>query len=245
MKKTGNLLEGKTAIVTGSGRGIGKAIAIAYAREGANVCCTARSINEITETERLIERGGGSAIAVMADLTKAEAVHELFKSVTEKYGGLDVLVANAGGSFDTELVEDSDPNIWFSVIERNLSSAYLCLRAAVPYLKQRGGGKIITIGSGMGHQGVAGNSAYACAKAGLWMLTQVLAQEVKPYNISVNELIPGLVNTSMHAPGVAQSIETSLAEWLKEPEEVTPMAVFLASQPLIGPTAQSFSLMRR
>lgn len=120
------------------------------------------------------------------------------------------------------------------------------MSAAIPYLRQRGAGKIITIGSGLGHNGRAGGSAYACAKAGVWMLTRIAAQELWRDSISVNELIPGPVDTG---PPNDEPDDTAAllgdSEWLKRPEDVVPLALFLATQPTIGPTAQSFSLMRR
>src|SRR5207244_3141919 len=102
--------------------------------------------------------------------------------------------------------------------------------------------------SGLGHRGMVGLSAYASAKAGLWMLTRVLAQELSPYNISVNELIPGPTITSMTGPAAAaqrQGVFAIEGEWAKTPDEIVPLALFLATQPAIGPTAQSYSLMRR
>ncbi len=126
----------------------------------------------------------------------------------------------------------------------NLLGAYYCAQAAIPALKQRGAGKIITVGSGIGHRGVVGSSDYACSKAGLWMLTRVLAQELAASHISVNELIPGPVDTrGQHTQ--RQGPFAIESEWIKTPEEVVPLALFLATQPAIGPTAQSFSLMRR
>jgi 3-oxoacyl-[acyl-carrier protein] reductase len=144
-------------------------------------------------------------------------------------------------------VEDSDPEAWRTTLEVNLLGAYYCAQAAIPALKQRGAGKIITLGSGLGHRGMGGMSAYACAKAGLWMLTRVLAQELASSQISVNELIPGPVVTSMAGAQAAQGqgVFAIEGEWAKTPNEVVPLALFLATQPAIGPTAQSFSLMRR
>jgi 3-oxoacyl-[acyl-carrier protein] reductase len=103
------------------------------------------------------------------------------------------------------------------------------------------------VGSGVGHRGLPGSSAYACSKAGLWMLTRVLAQELAAYNISVNELIPGPVATDMTGAQAAQrqGVFGIEGEWVKSPDDVVPLALFLATQPPIGPTAQSFSLMRR
>jgi 3-oxoacyl-[acyl-carrier protein] reductase len=165
----------------------------------------------------------------------------------ETFGGLDILVINAGVDGARQPVDESHPEAWRTTIEVNLLGAYYCAQAAIPALKQRGAGKIITVGSGLGHRGMVGRSDYACAKAGLWMLTRVLAQELWPYNISVNELIPGPVLTSMAGTQAAQrqGVFAIEGEWAKSPEEVVPLALFLATQPPIGPTAQSFSLMRR
>ena len=240
-------LSGQVAIVTGAGRGIGRAIALAYAQAGAAVGCAARTEEEITATVRAITTSGGRALAVPTDVTQLASVQHMLQATVEAFGGLDILVINAGGNYDRRHVAESHPADWRATVEVNLLGAYYCAYAAIPYLKQRGAGKIITIGSGIGHRGYAGSSAYACSKAGLWMLTRVLAQELWPFNISVNELIPGPVVTEMSAqespsnPGVS-AIES---EWVKTPDDVVPLALFLATQPVKGPTAQSFSLMRR
>ena len=241
-------LNGKVAIVTGAGRGIGKAIAIAYAREGASVCCAARTSTEIEETVREIEGYGERGLAIQTDVTQMESVRRMFEATVEEFGGLDILVANAGGAFELRHVEDSDLADWLTTLQVNLVGAYYCAKTAIPYLKRRGAGKIITIGSGHGRRSQPGHSAYACSKAGLWMLTRVLAQELWQYNISVNELIPGPVLTRAAREAIAEREGTVFnleSEWVKGPADVTPLAVFLATQPDRGPTAQSYSLMRR
>jgi 3-oxoacyl-[acyl-carrier protein] reductase len=228
MQSTAQQLSGKVAIVAEAGRGIGKAIAQAYARAGAAVCCAARTAADLHETVQDIVAAGGQGLAVPTDVTQRAAVQQM---------------VNGEG----RLVEDSDPEAWRTTLEVNLLGAYYCAHAAIPALKQRGAGKIITVGSGRGHRGVAGRSDYACSKAGLWMLTRVLAQELAPSNISVNELIPGPVVTSMTGDEAAhhQGVFAIEGEWAKTPDEVIPLALFLATQPPIGPTAQSYSLMRR
>lgn len=237
-------LAGKVALVTGAGRGIGQAIAVGYAVAGASVCCAARTKEQLEATVAEIEAGGGVAIAVVTDVMQETSVQRMLAQTVGRFGGLDILVINAGGNFDQCTVEASDSDNWSKTIELNLIGAYYCAKAAIPYLKQRGAGKIITIGSGLGHRGRVERSAYACSKAGLWMLTRVLAQELAQDNISVNELIPGPVETGMITEDFRRSMAAA-GEWFKTPEDVVPLALFLASQPDIGPIAQSYSLMRR
>jgi 3-oxoacyl-[acyl-carrier protein] reductase len=236
-------LRGKVAIVTGAGRGIGRAIALAYARQGAAVCCAARSAQEVQETAAQIVAEGGRAIAVRTDVTDLASVERMVDEAAEAFGGLDIVVINAGVGGGKEPIETSDAQTWRTTIEVNLVGAYHCAKAVIPALKRRGAGRIIAVGSGLGQRGMAGVSDYACSKAGLWMLTRVLAQELAPHNISVNQLIPGPVVTQMTGTQMAQG--TFEGEWAKRPEDVAPLAVFLAAQPEPGPTAQSFSLMRR
>jgi 3-oxoacyl-[acyl-carrier protein] reductase len=240
-------LQDKVAIVTGAGRGIGRAIAVAYASAGASICCAARTLAQIEETAQIIERAGGQALAVQTDVTDLQAVERMVERTVAAFGGLDILVINAGVHSDRgHRVEESIPDKWRDTIETNLFGAYHCARAAIPHLQQRGAGKIITIGSGMGHRGGAGGSAYACSKAGLWMLTRVLAQELAAFKISVNELIPGPVETAMNSNAASRwAADDPGGEWYKQPEDVASLALFMATQPDVGPTAQSFSLMRR
>jgi 3-oxoacyl-[acyl-carrier protein] reductase len=241
-------LRGKVAVVTGAGRGIGRAIASAFANEGAAVCCAARSPGQIQETAAAIANAGGRSLAVQTDVTQWPAVEQLFQATVDAFGGVDIVVINAGGNYDPRQVGDSRPADWVATVEVNLIGAYYCAKAAIPYLKQRGAGKIITLGSGIGHRGLPGSSAYACSKAGLWMLTRVLAQELWPFRISVNELIPGPVITESTRDRQQErqgSVFAIDSEWIKGPEDVAPLALFLATLPDIGPTAQSYSLMRR
>jgi 3-oxoacyl-[acyl-carrier protein] reductase len=245
MENQNSPLAGQVAVVTGAGRGIGRAIALAYAQAGAAVCCTARTLSEIETAVSEIEAEGGRGLAVPADVTQLESVRAVFKATVDVFGGPDIVVINAGSNFDRRTIEESRPNDWQATLDVNLTGAYYCAQAAIPYLKARGAGKIITVGSGLGHRGKQGFGAYACSKAGLWMLTRVLAQELWPYHISVNELIPGPVHTTLSSADTGDTVFQIDSEWKKEPEDVVPLAMFLATQPPIGPSAQSFSLMRR
>ena len=242
-----NDLNGKVAVVTGAGKGIGRGIAKGLAASGAAVCCVARTKADIEGVAGEIKAGGGSAVAVVADVTKPDSVKKMFAAAEVALGGIDIVFVNAGGNLHGGPIGEDTIQDWDVTIDVNLNSAYYTTRIAVPYLRKRGGGKIIMTGSGMGHRGRAGSAAYCCAKAGLWMLARVLAQEVADDNISVNELIPGPVITdrTKHMANGSGSVFGISTEWVKQPGDVVPMALFLATQPDRGPTAQSFSIMRR
>ena len=239
-------LKGKVAVITGAGRGIGQAIAIGYARAGAAVCCTARTESQLAGTVERIEASGGRALAVSCDVTDVESVKHVFVRAEEAFGGVDIVVASAGSAIENKSVEESTPSLWRETIDTNLLGPFHTAHAAVPHLKRRSGGHIIMLGSGMGHRSAATRSAYAASKAGLWMLTRVLAQELAPANICVNELVPGPVLTDF-IRGREDQLRAIVAggEWMKEPEDVVPLALFIATLPIKGPTGQTFSLARR
>ena len=240
-------LNGKVAIITGAGKGIGKAVAIAYAKQGMSVCCIARTLSDIVSTVNEIKESGGNAMAISCDVTNYENVKEAMQKAYERYGGIDLVLVNAGTDTEKLPIDELDIAEWKRVMDVNLNGAFYTVKAAILYLKRNGSGKIITIGSGMGHKGRADDSAYSCSKAGLWMLTRVLAQELSEYRISVNELIPGPVITDMGKDSMKdeRSAFSINGEWIKSPDDVTDLAIFLAGQPGAGPTAQSYSLMRR
>lgn len=239
-------LAGKVAIVTGAGRGIGAAIAEALAAAGATVACAARSAAEVEATAARIEAAGGRAIARRCDVGEAAEVAALYDAVASREGGFDILFANAGVSLDQRPVESSDPAAFEETFRVNLFGVYHCARLAIPHMRARGGGRMVVTGSGMGHSSLHGQAAYSASKAGVWMLVRILADELRADGITVNELVPGPVRTAM--TGVPQrqgSVVNNPVEWLKQPEDVVPLAMFLATHPGPGPTGQSFSLMRR
>jgi 3-oxoacyl-[acyl-carrier protein] reductase len=240
-------LTGKAALVTGGGRGIGRAIALALAAEGADVAVLGRTQSEIEAVAAEIQTLGRRAAAEVCDVTDRAAVERAIASAVEQLGRLDILVNNAGGGTERTRIGDDDPDHWVQAIEVNLHGTYFCTRAALPHLKTAGGGKIINVGSGMGHQPRKGNSSYNAAKAGVWMLTRCLAMELWEHGIEVNELIPGPVYTELTSDvfppgGPHPSIE---GERVKLPDDVVPLALFLATHAPGGPTGQTFSLARR
>lgn len=238
-------LSGKVAVITGASQGIGRAIALGYAQAGASVCCAARNSFKLRELADQVTASGGAALAIPTDVRDESAVAAMMDSAAQHFGGIDMVIVNAGGNFDSRSVEMSQSDDWKATIDLNLFGAYYTIKHAIPHLKRRGAGKIITIGSGLGHHGIPGESAYACSKAALWMLTQVVAQELAEHRISINELIPGPVGTAMSSASFRETVVEKYHDWFKQPEDVVPLALFLATQPDWGPSAQSFSLMRR
>ena len=160
MSEYQDALKDQVAVVTGGGRGIGRSIALGYAKAGAAVCCAARTESEIGAVAAAIEDSGGRSMALPVDVTDRNRVEQLFTEVVSAWGRVDILVICAGITSDSDTVEESDPDAWEDVISVNLLGAYHCARAAVPHMKRRGG-KILTVGSGLGHKGLPGSSAYS------------------------------------------------------------------------------------
>ena len=236
------LLKDRVAVITGAGRGLGRGLARGFAAEGAAVACAARTGSELDEVAAEIRAAGGSALALPTDVSRLASVEAMVAATLGAWGRLDVLVINAGICPDMgRPLYETDPQEWADTVTVNLIGAYHCVKAAAPHMRQEGG-HVIVLGSGKGHRAMPNDSAYACSKAGAWMLVRTMAEELAADRICVNELIPGPVDTPMNPLGRGQP---SAAEWHKQPEDVLPLALFLATQPLQGPTGQSFSLMRR
>lgn len=242
-----DLLKGKTAVITGGGRGIGKAIALGFAQAGATVSICSRSQDELDAVVEVIKSTGKEAYAKTCDVSNQDDVKSFMDYSVQNLGVIDILVVNAGINPEKALVVESSPEKWKQTIEVNLVGAYYTVYSAIPHMIERKQGKIIFIGSGKGHRGSPRGSAYACSKSGIWMLTRVLGEELEDYHIDVNELTPGPTITDMNTVfgKDIDSIFTSGKEWVKQPEDVVPLALFLASLPFRGPTQQSYSLMRR
>ncbi len=190
-------LEGQVAVITGAGRGIGRAIALAYAREGARLVLAARNEQELAGAEAEITAPGGEAIAVRADVTSQMATQRLVQRAVERFGRIDILVNNAGISGPIGPLQENDIEDWVQTINVNLTGTFLACRAVIPIMLEQGGGKIINL-SGAGVANAWSNmSAYCASKAAVVRMTEVLAQELQDRNILVNALGPGSVHTSM------------------------------------------------
>ena len=188
-------IKGKAAIVTGGGNGIGEAVALRLAMEGANVVVADLNISAAKKVTDAIKAGGGDALAVACDSTKTQDIDKLMDQTIQAYGAVDVLVNNVGGGSGIALVAKSLIEDWDQTIEINLKSAYLCCRAVSKVMMPRKQGRIINMSSVSGKQGEQLLSAYCAAKFGVIGFTQTLARELARYNITVNAVCPGYVYT--------------------------------------------------
>jgi NAD(P)-dependent dehydrogenase (short-subunit alcohol dehydrogenase family) len=190
-------LAGQTALVTGGGRGIGRAIAIAVARAGASVAITARSADQLAETVQAIASAGGRALYQPVDVTDQSAVEALVEEVNEQLGPIDLLVNCAGIIGDYGPAWEADPALWWRVIKVNVLGTFLCVRAMVPGMIARRRGRIVNLTSNVAVAHFPHGSAYAVSKAAVTRFTENLSGEVAPYGISVFNLAPGTVRTAM------------------------------------------------
>ena len=200
-------LEGQVAVITGAGRGIGRAIALSYAREGAQLALAARSESELEQTVVAVTELGAEAIAVPTDITSQGHTERLAQAVVERFGRIDVLVNNAGISGPIGPLQDNDIAEWVDTINVNLTGTFLVCRAVIPVMLEQGGGRIINL-SGAGVANAWSNmSAYCSSKVAVVRLTEVLAQELEGKGIFVNALGPGSVHTSMWEKMTEQAAE--------------------------------------
>jgi 3-oxoacyl-[acyl-carrier protein] reductase len=221
------MLQNKTAIITGGGRGIGKAIALAYARSGADVALVSRTDTELQAVASQVRALGRQARTIVADISDPAAVRHMVAEAVRQFGQVDVLVNNAAITVPQPVIE-MPPESWNRIINVNLTGVFLCSQAVLRPMMDRGQGKIISIASGSGARGSPGNAAYSASKAGVIAFTQALAGEVREQGLQVNVICPGPTQTEMLASR-PQGVSPYSAADAIEPEEVAGVALFLAS----------------
>ena len=227
------LLEGKTALITGAARGIGKQIALAFAREGANIAFTDLELNEVCiETSNELKALGVKVQAYASDASNFEAAHALVDDVMKDFGRIDILVNNAGITRDTLLMRMTEQQ-WDLVMQVNLKSAFNFTHAVTPVMMRQRSGSIISLSSVVGINGNAGQANYAASKAGIIALTKSVAKELGSRGVRANAIAPGFILTDMTKALSEETLKqfVSLIPMRRggEPEEVAKVALFLAS----------------
>ena len=232
-------LAGKSAVITGGGTGIGQAIALAFAREGAQVAVAGRRKEKLDETLHLLQQAGCSALALECDVTKAADTQRMVKAAEDAFGKVNVLVNNAG-ALSVSTIENISEDDWDRVMAANVKGPFLMSRAALPAMRRAGGGSVINVGSVLGIVAIRDRAAYCASKGAVTMLTKAMALDHAQDNIRVNCLCPSIVESDMTRNLFAdtdagrQARESRLASIplgrFGKPADIAGLAVFLASE---------------
>jgi len=251
------LLENKVALVTGAGRGIGKGIALGFAREGATVVITARTPEEVHELEREILAMGQKALPITADLSQRGVPEDVIAQIVDNYGTVDIVVNNAavGSAYSQKPLLEYDDDFWDYSLALNLTAPYHFCKAAALIMKRKRWGRIINIASLAGKMPLLHGAAYAASKLGLIGFTRAIALELAPDGITVNAICPGPVKTKTGKKRIAQDsarLGISVEEWEKRltppigrfllPEDFAPISVLLASDSGSAITGQTINV---
>lgn len=244
-------LQKQVAIITGAGRGIGKVIALAYAHEGADMVLVSRTLSEVEETATQIRAMGRHALALKVDVSNKDAVEKMVRLALQEFGRIDILVNNAGILGPVGPLIENDSDEWMETVKVNLLGVFLCCKAVAPLMIKQRKGKIINLSGGGAASPRPFFSAYAASKTAIVRLTEILAAELKEFNVQVNAIAPGAVNTSIHNQVLSAGErlgESVLAEARKvkktggtPPDVPAALAVFLASDESGGLTGKLIS----
>jgi NAD(P)-dependent dehydrogenase (short-subunit alcohol dehydrogenase family) len=231
-------MEGQVALITGAGRGLGRAFSIGLAAAGMRVAAVARSADQIAETVRLIEASGWSAVALRADVSDPVEVRRMAQEARDRLGPIDLLINNAGAGGPFGPTWEADPADWWRAFETNMRGPFLCCREIVPGMVAAGRGRIINVASGAGTRAIPYMSAYVSSKAALIRFSETLAGELKESGVSVFAIQPGTVRTAMSQEVLNSPDALRWLPWLKKTfdeggdvtaEPATALALFLAS----------------
>jgi len=248
-------LENKVALITGGGYGIGRAIALRFAAEGARVCIAARSQDKLADTAREIEAGGGQVLFLPVDISREEEVESMVAQTVDHFGALDILVNNAAAEGPTLPIHEMDGKDWRQVVDVNLNGLFYCTKYALRRMIPQKSGNIINIGSIAGVYAYPMRTPYNATKWAVAGVTQTIAAEAGPHNIRCNCLSPGPTEGERSSRVIRKRADASgqtfdeMKKWYEDqipikrfvkPEEVASAAVFLASDDASGITAQHF-----